>query len=204
MKLSTIYESLNKKKLVVVYGGRFQPFHLGHFKAYEWLINKFGKENVWIGTSNKTNLNSSDGKVSPFNFKEKIRIMFNLYNIDPKRVIECKNAAFKPIEIFQLYRGYKIIYITAVGEKNVSRYKQNDFYNPLPKKVDVESLDTLDSKKGYFIEIPTQQNNLSATEIRSKLIKTDGKKHEELFKKYFGKYDNLLDQFITNRLKEIK
>ena len=51
---------------IVVYGGRFQPFHKGHYAAYEDLVSTFGKQNVYIGTSNDT---SSDK--SPFTFKEK-------------------------------------------------------------------------------------------------------------------------------------
>ena len=38
------------KKEVVVYSGRFQPFHSGHAKVYEHLVSKFGKNNVFRGT----------------------------------------------------------------------------------------------------------------------------------------------------------
>ena len=61
------------KKVVVVYVGRFQPVikvtikHLSPTK-------KFGKNNVYIGTSNKT----EKGR-SPFNFREKEKN--NDYNV---------------------------------------------------------------------------------------------------------------------------
>ena len=54
------------KKTVVVYSGRFQPFHKGHYASYEKLVSKFGAENVYIGTSN-----DQSGPKSPFSFKEK-------------------------------------------------------------------------------------------------------------------------------------
>jgi len=38
-------ENMARQK-VVVYAGRFQPFHKGHYKTYEYLVNKFGSENV--------------------------------------------------------------------------------------------------------------------------------------------------------------
>jgi nicotinamide mononucleotide adenylyltransferase len=41
------------KKTVVVYVGRFQPFHKGHYGTYSHLVKKFGKDNFYIGTSNK-------------------------------------------------------------------------------------------------------------------------------------------------------
>jgi cytidyltransferase-like protein len=54
------------KKTIVVYSGRFQPFHKGHYAAYKNLVSKFGAGNVFIGSSNTT----SQPK-SPFNFQEK-------------------------------------------------------------------------------------------------------------------------------------
>ena len=42
------------KKTVVVYAGRFQPFHRGHYAAYKKLVDKFGKDSVYVGTSNDT------------------------------------------------------------------------------------------------------------------------------------------------------
>jgi len=42
------------KKTVVVYAGRFQPFHNGHYAAYTRLVSKFGRDNVYIGTSDDT------------------------------------------------------------------------------------------------------------------------------------------------------
>jgi len=61
-----------KGDVVVVYSGRFQPFHLGHYSTYKKLVQKFGKDKVFIGTSNKT----QSGR-SPLNFKEKKSIAIN-------------------------------------------------------------------------------------------------------------------------------
>jgi len=49
------------KNKVVVYSGRFQPFHKGHYATYDHLVKKFGKDSVYIGTSDVT-----DNKKSPF------------------------------------------------------------------------------------------------------------------------------------------
>ena len=45
---------LTKNNIVVVYPGRFQPFHKGHYHSYSQLVSKFGKQNVFIATSDKT------------------------------------------------------------------------------------------------------------------------------------------------------
>jgi len=53
-------EAAGIDKVVVVYSGRFQPFHKGHYATYDNLVRKFGKDSVYIGTSNVT-----DSKKSP-------------------------------------------------------------------------------------------------------------------------------------------
>ena len=47
-------EAAGIDKVVVVYSGRFQPFHKGHYATYDNLVRKFGKDSVYIGTSNVT------------------------------------------------------------------------------------------------------------------------------------------------------
>ena len=56
------------KKIVGVYGGRFQPFGPHHKKVYEWLKSKF--DDAYITTSNIKQLPRH-----PMNFAEKVRHM---------------------------------------------------------------------------------------------------------------------------------
>ena len=126
MLLKHLFEETDKK-LVVVYGGRFQPFHIGHFKAYEWLCDNFDEENVWLSTSNKTNKNKDSGDISPFNFKEKREIMISLYGLSKDRIIQSKNPAFSPSEVFDLYKNQNLVYVAAVGDKDRDRYKSSSF-----------------------------------------------------------------------------
>lgn len=51
-------DTTSNKELVVVYGGRFQPFHPGHFAVYNYLIKEFSKDSVWITTSDVTDYSS--------------------------------------------------------------------------------------------------------------------------------------------------
>ena len=67
-------EGIERK--IVVYAGRFQPVHSGHYGVYRHLVSKFGKDNVYIGTSNKT-----DSLKSPFKFVEKKEIMVKMFNM---------------------------------------------------------------------------------------------------------------------------
>ena len=54
---------LKKNNVVVVYPGRFQPFHKGHHDVYRFLKERY--TNVFIVT---TNTHSKDTKRYPFNF----------------------------------------------------------------------------------------------------------------------------------------
>ena len=98
------------KKTVVVYAGRFQPFHKGHYDAYKRLVNKFGSGNVYIGTSNDTS-----GAKSPFNFNEKKKIATTMFGIPSNHFIEIKNP-YKPVEILKGFDGKTTQYIAAVGD----------------------------------------------------------------------------------------
>ena len=204
MKLLELLVESKGAKTVVVYGGRFQPFHKGHYAAYKWLCHKFGKENVWLASSNKTNTDPAAGDISPFTFKEKKEIMVGLYGISARRIVQCDNPTFKPIEIFKLYHGYDITYISAVGSKDEGRYVGGDFFKPLPDKE--RDWETLEDKVGYYTIIPMAKK-ISGTQVRealTKAISADEADLEDVYHKFFGHYDSTIAQLITAKLKDIK
>ena len=103
------------KKTVVIYVGRFQPFHKGHNATYQHLIKKFGKDNVFIGTSNKT-----DRLKSPFKFNEKVKIMTTMFGIPKSKIHQVKNP-YQPTEILKKFDEKSTAFITVVGEKDKAR-----------------------------------------------------------------------------------
>ena len=76
---------LAEPTLLVIYPGRFQPFHKGHHAVYEHLATKFGRNNVYIATSNKT-----DNAKSPFTFAEKSYFM-QLTGVPADRIVQAAN-----------------------------------------------------------------------------------------------------------------
>ena len=94
----------NIEKKVVVYAGRFQPFHKGHYLTYSHLVKQFGKDNVYIGTSNKT-----DNIKSPFKFKEKKMIMMKMFGVPSSKIVQIKNP-YAPKEIIGKFDKNKNIY----------------------------------------------------------------------------------------------
>ena len=133
--------------------------------------------------------------------------MVSLYDIDPRRIIMCKNPAFKPEEVFKLYKGFPVVFINAVGKKDEDRYKSGTFYKPLPRPFqmkDLEMLETLDDGSGYYIDVPMQVKEISGTIVRDALLKTSGEDRERIFKDYFGKYDSIIDMLFMSKLKDVK
>ena len=64
-------EEKNIKKVVGVFGGRFQPFHSGHLATYNWLKKQV--DEAYITTSDL-----KKPPRHPLNFKEKVRHMVKM------------------------------------------------------------------------------------------------------------------------------
>ena len=134
------------EKTIVVYSGRFQPFHKGHFATYENLIKKFGKDSVYIATSNKT-----DNQKSPFNFREKKMIMQKMFGIPSNKIVEVRNP-YAPMEVLANYPEETTGFITVVGEKDEMRLS-GKYFTPYKGKVEMGYRD-----KGYVYASPSQPN----------------------------------------------
>ena len=173
------------KKTIVVYSGRFQPFHKGHYAAYQKLVSKFGSDNVYIGTSDKT-----DGGKSPFNFKEKVVIMGKMFGIPPSKIVKVSNP-YAPKEVLAKYDGKTTAYIAAVGEKDATRLA-GKYFKPYRGKTGY-GYDEI----GYTYIIPPESNPISGTDVRNWL---SSDKAEKLFLKAYPKFDKEIYKMITSKL----
>lgn len=173
---------------VAIFTGRFQPFHAGHYSIYEGLVNKFGKENVFIASSN-----AQDPVKSPFPFKDKKEIMTTMFGIPKNRVVQVKNP-YAPVEILDKFpKDTK--YVTAVSQKDAERLAKGGGY--------FKNFDQVAPKKrkgyedeGYYIVAPEMQlkvngKNISGTQLRatfgSDMLSIPEKK--EIFKQVYPKFD---------------
>jgi hypothetical protein len=133
-------------QLVVLYPGRFQPFHLGHGEVFRSLQSKFGRDNVYIATSNKVELPKS-----PFNFSDKT-VFMNAAGVPSDRIIEVTNPYKLPEPQFN---PANTIFIAAVGSPDRDRLRPDSVKkdgNPGYFKT-FESIDkcTTADKHGYVI-----------------------------------------------------
>jgi hypothetical protein len=107
-----VIEILNKK-IIVIYSGRFQPPSLHHYKTWVGICSRFGKENVYIATSNKI-----EPPKSPLTFEEKRTIWkaFGVvlsYRFKPRTPVLTKNtlaaAAVVPVNVCDIDTAVELI-----------------------------------------------------------------------------------------------
>ena len=185
-------EAAQMDKVVVVYSGRFQPFHKGHYATYDHLVKKFGKDSVYIGTSDVT-----DNKKSPFGFKEKKAIMMKMFGIPSNKIVQIKNP-YAPQEILNKFDSETTGFITVVGEKDSSRLS-GKYFTPYKGKVEDGYLD-----KGYVYAAPAQPNAISGTDVRYWLSAGSEDERKKNFTKAYPKFDDHIFKMITLKLKKLK
>ena len=179
------------KKNVVVYVGRFQPMHRGHFAVYQHLVKKFGKDNVYVGTSDKVQLPKS-----PFNFKEKELIASKMYGIPKSKFIQVKNP-YNPQEVLSKFDSETTSFTTVVSEKDKSRLG-GKYFTPYTGETSQGYKD-----RGYVYVVPILGKGVSGTEVRDKLSSGTEKEKQDFFKnRVFGKFDKSIYNLITSKLNE--
>ncbi len=186
------------KRTIAIFTGRFQPFHAGHYSIYEGLVEKFGKENVYIASSGKT-----DAIKSPFEFRDRQEIMTRMFDIPEEMIVQVKNP-YAPVEVLQSLPP-NTTYVTAVSQKDADRLKGGKYFEPYSPET--SKLGYAD--KGYFIVAPEMQldidgKNISGTQVRAIFGNpniTDEVK-QEIFTKIYGKFDqDIFDKIVKTTTK---
>jgi phosphopantetheine adenylyltransferase len=191
----------NNKKTIAIFSGRFQPFHAGHYSIYKSLVDKFGKDNVFVATSNII-----DPIKSPFPFKDKKQIMTTMFEIPKNKVVQVKNP-YAPTEILEKFPP-ETSYVTAVSEKDAERLQRNDNY--------FKNIEDIPSQKrkgygdaGYFIIAPEMQlkvnrKNISGTQLRATFGNDllSAKEKKDIFNQVYPKFDKDIFANIVNTTKK--
>ena len=151
---------INNMKKIVIYSGRFQPFGPHHYNAYNWLVKQFGKESVYVVTSNNIDENS------PLNFEEKQHII-SCYGVPHHKIIQCKSP-YRPVELLQYFDSRQYSVIFACGQKDKDRLTHGKYF----KEYDPESQLKSFKEHGYVLIIPhqnlsVQNKEMSGTTLRN-------------------------------------
>ena len=181
MKLLELLED-DAKDLVIIYPGRFHPFHIGHGKVYKYLKQKYSNAKVFIATSGKT-----DNEKSPFTFDEKRKMMM-LAGVDSSAIVQTRSP-YAAMEIVEMFDPDKTVVIYAISEKDMENEPRFNFSNGVNFKKNgepahmqkwegMESADTV-RKHSYIATTPTFPFTIrgaeinSASQIRNMISKSD-------------------------------
>ena len=190
--------------VLVIYPGRFQPFHKGHKAVYDYLNGKY--DNVYIATSDKV-----DPPRSPFSFEEKKKMM-ELTGMDTSNVVLTKSP-YQAMEITQNFDPKSTILFFAISEKDMAEDPRFGFK---PKKDGSPSyfqdakegnLETMD-KHGYIMTVPTFEFDVlgkpmkSATEVRSSFSSMDDSTKKQLIQDLFGNYSDEVFSLMSTKITE--
>jgi len=191
-----------KKRIVAVYAGRFQPFHAGHYSVYTDMVRRFGKDNVYIATSEKT-----EPTKSPFSFDEKQAIIGKMFDVPQDKIVAVKSP-FAPEEVLNKFDPNTTSVVTAFSEKDAGRLGAGKYYSKLPDKVNPEDLEGYENK-GYYYVAPVHKltiggQNVSGTAVRQLLGNPDidPKVRKSIFKRIYGKDDPEIFKLITKRTRQ--
>lgn len=199
-------------KFVVVFPGRFQPAHRGHFSVYEQLARKFGEDNTYIATTDK-----QAPLTSPFSFNDKME-MWTTLGVPSSKVVKVKSP-YNPQEIVQdIPDPDNTALIIAVSEKDMegdaARFKFGNrkdgspsFVQPYPG--DGEVLKSV-KDHAYIMTAPTVNFKMlggsvrSATEIRAAYIKGNDQDRMNIIHDLYGVDDLGLKRMFDARLDTVK
>jgi cytidyltransferase-like protein len=198
---------LAEPQLLVIYPGRFQPFHKGHYAVYEFLTGKFGRNNVYIATSNKT-----DNLKSPFTFSEKAYFM-QLTGVPADRIVQ----ATQPYQIQNVLQSGQItvsdpantVVVFAVSEKDMAEDPRFSFAakkdgSPayFQKLTDLKQTESM-NQHGYIMTVPTfdftvlDQPMRSGTELRKMYADAGESQRQQIIKDLFGRYTAEAEKIMT-------
>ena len=174
---------------LVIYPGRFHPFHLGHKASYDWLTRQFGENNVYVASSNV-----QDPKTSPFNFGDKVKMATKL-GVPSGHFVNVKNP-YQATEITSALSDEEkanTALVFAVSAKDAERF------NFAPKK---------DGSPGYLQPVPENKKSMKpmtkhgyvaiTPTVDFKVNGVDANSASQIRQLYLDGNDNDRIQIITN------
>ena len=196
--VSEIEENLPKiKKVVGIYGGRFQPFGPHHKKTYEWLKKQV--DDVYITTSN-----IKQPPRHPMNFNEKVRHMVKM-GVPKNRIIQEKTP-YVAKNVLKKYDKDTTAVIYIFGAKDAGRLKGGKYFQDYKQNKN--------KMKGYeehgyihtapHVSVRVGGKEVSGTVMRELLGSPEyDKNRTKLFKQAFGYFDKGIFNMMHNKFKKL-
>ena len=197
-------EAKAKGKVIVVYGGGFQPFHAGHLSSYTQAKSKFRTPDFYVASSNDT-------KVRPIPFKDKEFLAQQAGVTDDfVQVVQPIN----PEEIMKKYDEKKDVLILIRSERDPMKYTKKDgspaYYQPFVSIDKCESFEThayifVTKKKDFTVN---GKEAFSGSQVRKMYSDADSEGRDKIISDLYPKAKNkakvkkLLDKYIGGGMNE--
>ena len=200
---------------LVIYPGRFHPFHRGHRASYEYLAKKYGEDHVYIATTGV-----QAPVTSPFTFADKVQMISTL-GIPAGHVVKVSNP-YQSREITDSIPSEEkanTVLIFALSAKDAERFNfapkrdgTPSYLQPMPKNL--KQLKPM-TKHAYVEITPTVnfkvrgQDANSASQIREFYIKGNNNDRDQIIADLYGEaYPELRDIFderlgVTEQVQKI-
>lgn len=204
-----------KNNLIVIFPGRFQPFHIGHKKFYDMAKKQFPGADFFIATSDIPSKDAAkDPARYPFNFNEKKQIMIAAGI--PEQEIKQVKQPYKPLEILKDYdqNVAKVVYV--VGEKDMkedprftfgmTKKGKPTYFQPFKSLNEMEPFKE-DGGHGYIYSPGTitfnvgGKNITGATELRNLYKSAGEQQRKEIITQVLGKFDPKIYNLFNAKLK---
>jgi cytidyltransferase-like protein len=170
MNLNQIFEEIfneddEKKKVLVIYPGRFSPMHYGHLKTYESIKKKFPEADVYISPSDVKKVSEKD----PFAYKQKLDIIktypgVKVFNT-PVLPYKIKDTLIRFVDVDEKdMKNYIVIF--AYGAKDEMRLREGEAFIKYKDGMKLTQPAVEDGKeRGYFYEVPEKDSTATLTEL---------------------------------------
>jgi len=186
------------KKVIGIYGGRFQPFGPHHKKTYEWLKKQV--DEAYIVTSDL-----KKPPRHPMNFREKVRHMVKM-GIPSNRIIK-ETTPYKAVNTLKKFDEDTTAVIYIFGKKDAGRLKGGAYFDDYKKnKNNMVGY----RERGYILTAPHVSVSVGGKEVSGSTIrdilghpKLNDEQRLKLFKKLFGYYDKGIFNMLTNKFKKL-
>ena len=192
------------KKVIGIYGGRYQPFGPHHKKTFEWLKKQV--DVAYITTSDKKH-----PPKHPFNYREKVRHMTKM-GIPKNRII--KERIPLKAELLKKYDPDTTAVIYIFGEKDAGRLAGGKkksgglsyFQDYKKNKNNLKGYE----EHGYFMTAPHVSKKVGGKEVSGTVMrellgsqKFSDEERRKLFKDAFGYFDEGVYLMMHNKFKKL-
>jgi hypothetical protein len=191
---------------LVIYPGRFHPFHLGHKASYDWLTNQFGENSVYVASSGK-----QETETSPFAYADKVKMATKL-GVPAGRIKQVKNP-YQATEITTALSDEEkanTVLVFAVSAKDAERFNfapkkdgSPGYLQPLPdNKKGIEPM----TQQGYVVVTPTVNFQVqgadanSASQIRKLSTAGNDNDRDQIIVDLYGAADAELRDIFDKQL----